>query len=174
MCRKLCVGRSVCFPLTNISRIRCKLSLSTTAGPLGKGFDILGDNEYGRTQIQAFGDQCFLINDTMIRQSVICTPQSFLLWNVNSFDDITIDSLIMFSLLHPTIEVLFIGCGDVIPKKISSGITNHFKAKGIIIEATTTSNAASTFNILVSEGRNVCAALLPCAKIEENDEKENQ
>ena len=110
--------------------------------------------------ILAFGDHCFQVNDILVRQSILLFKDHFLLWNANEFDDITIDSLNIFTVLYPTIEILLIGCGESQPKQIDSKIVQHFKSKGIVIEASNTSNAAATYNILISEERNVAAALL--------------
>jgi NADH dehydrogenase [ubiquinone] 1 alpha subcomplex assembly factor 3 len=126
---------------------------------LGKGFDI-SSLEDRRTKITGYGDHTFQINDTVVRQSVVLLPKSFYLWNAQTFDDITLDNLSLFPLLFPTLEVLFIGCGERMPKLISPAIIAEFKKKGIVIEASSTVNAAATFNILAGEGRNVAAALL--------------
>jgi len=55
---------------------------------------------------------------------------------------------------------LFIGCGEVLDQQFPAEIVKHFREKGIVIEASNSVSAASTFNILNGEGRNVAAALL--------------
>mmetsp|Transcript_11392 Transcript_11392/g.11419 ORF Transcript_11392/g.11419 Transcript_11392/m.11419 type:complete len:164 (-) Transcript_11392:159-650(-) len=127
---------------------------------LSKGFDILADNDSDRIFVTGYGDHSFQINDTLVRNSVILMPSSFLLWNCRDSSDITLEKLSIFPILIPTVEVLFIGCGDVMKKRIDSDIIEHFRSKGIIVEAMATKHAASTFNVLNSEGRNVAAALL--------------
>jgi NADH dehydrogenase [ubiquinone] 1 alpha subcomplex assembly factor 3 len=124
----------------------------------GKMTDIIGNDEF-KTELRAFGDSAFLVNDTVVRQSVILLPNSFYLWNVKTFEDITIESLSMFPILHPTIEILLLGCGKKTPF-LPLEIRKHFQSKGIVIELSTTSYAASTFNILNQEGRNVAAAMI--------------
>ena len=59
--------------------------------------------------ISAFGDRAFKVNDKLIRQSILLLPRSLYLWNAKTFADITIDSLALFPLVYPTIEILFIG-----------------------------------------------------------------
>lgn len=122
--------------------------------------DVLGTTEQPITQILAFGDTSFQVGDALVRQSVILFPSNFLLWNARSFTDITIDSLSMFPVLFPTLEILFIGCGETVPSRLPFEVTDYFRKRGIVVEATNTANAASTFNILNGEGRNVAAALL--------------
>jgi len=151
--------------------------LSTSGGALGKGFDILADDEGSSSQgqrmsIRAFGDHSFQINDVVVNQSVILLPKSFFLWNARTYEDITLESLAVFPILHPTIEVLFIGCGENVPGVLNPEITSFFKSKGIIVEAQNSVNAASTFNVLNSEGRNVACALLTILPVPERDENE--
>jgi len=118
------------------------------------------DGKYMFKQVKGLGDSSFMINDVYVGQSVLLLPKSFFLWNAKKFEDVTVDSLTLFSMLYPTIEVLFIGCGERQPGPGSADIIKHFKNKGIVVEFSDTANAASTFNVLVGEGRNVGAALL--------------
>jgi uncharacterized protein len=129
------------------------------AQTITKGQDLLEDDEM-KSSIKAFGDTSFLINNVIARQSVILLPNSFLLWNVKRVEDLTVDNLSVFAAIFPTIEVLFLGCGKSMPRQLPEDITAFFKSKGIVIEASNTVNAASTFNVLNLEGRNVAAALL--------------
>lgn len=64
---------------------------------------------------------------------------------------------VLFALL--TIN-LFVGCGETVTHRMSPDIIQYFKSRGIYVEATTSNSAASTFNILNAEERNVAAALL--------------
>ena len=65
----------------------------------------------------------------------------------------------MFTLVYPTIEILFIGTGER-TKRVDPEITKYFKSKGIVLEVASTIHAASNFNVLNAEGRNIGAALL--------------
>lgn len=140
-----------------------------------KGVDILSSELVKgadkKTTITAFGDKSFLINRVLVRQSVVLLPNSFLLWKPRSFEEITVDSLTIFELIKPTIEVLFIGCGETMPQRLPTKIFDYFKRKGIVVEASNTINAASTFNVLNGEGRNVAAALLTLQPIDDEEIK---
>ncbi len=118
------------------------------------------EEETGRTAVTSYGDTAFLVGNNLVEQSVILLPTKFLLWNAKSFDDITIPSLSVFSLLFPTPEVLLVGCGEKFDRQLPKELIEHFHKRGIVIEASKTSSAVSTFNVLNSEGRNVAAALL--------------
>lgn len=137
---------------------------------LGKGFDILGsdDDTDLKCSIRGFGDHSFQINNVVVEQSVLVFPNSFLLWNANKIEDITVENLKLFSLLHPTLDLLVIGCGEKIPRRLDNSVHEYFKSKGIMIEVQDSIHACSTFNVLNSEGRNVAAALLTLKPREEN------
>ena len=109
--------------------------------------------------IAAFGDKAFQINDKFIKQPILLLPQSVYMWQVKDFDDISIESLSLFTLVYPTIEILFLGTGET-TRRIDPEITKYFKSKGIVVEVASTVHAASNFNVLNAEGRNVGAALL--------------
>jgi NADH dehydrogenase [ubiquinone] 1 alpha subcomplex assembly factor 3 len=141
-----------------------------------KGFDLLGpemvDNKQ-RSMIRAYGETSFLVNNVLVRQSVLLFPNSFLAWKPRKMEEITIESLEVFTLMYPTLEIIFIGCGQRMSQRFPVEIQNHFRKKGIVVEATDTINAAATFNILSSEGRNVAAALLTLQPYEEEDSLED-
>lgn len=144
---------------------------AAAVGPFGSRsagiFDMTEPADKQLISIRGYGDTSFQVNEVQVNQSVLLFRKSFLLWNARTFEDITVDSLALFSLLHPTIEVLFIGCGELQPSRLPADLVQHFKAKGIVLEASTSVNAAATFNILISEGRNVAAALLTNKPVDE-------
>ncbi len=141
----------------------------------GKDYDILnstervnrlgtnGEDGFGlRTTVNGYGDHSFTINNVYVPQPVLLLPNSFLLWeNVSTMDDITPSSLRLFTKFHPSLEILIVGLGEN-PRLPSNSmqIRKYFRDNGIVVEMLGTVSAASTFNVLNSEGRNVAAALL--------------
>ena len=142
------------------------ISSRSFGNELGKGIGLIesdfNDKVSGkrRIQVKGLGETSFKIDETMVPQSVILLPHSFLLWNAKTFEDINEKSLFLFPLIFPALEVLYVGCGEVQPGQLPIELTRLFRSKGIVLEATSTSNAASMFNVLNAEGRNVGAALL--------------
>lgn len=136
------------------------------ANELGKGIGLVESDFHDkvsgkrRIQVKGLGETSFKIDETLVSQSVILLPHSFLLWNAKTFEDINEKSLFLFPLIFPALEVLYVGCGEVQPGQLPIELTRLFRSKGIVLEATSTSNAASMFNVLNAEGRNVGAALL--------------
>ena len=87
----------------------------------------------------------------------------FTAWNVSGAEDISEESLALFTILDPKLDVLVIGHGltkssrnPVDPRTILK-----MRQKGLNVEVLTTENAISTYNFLVEEGRVVAAALIP-------------
>ena len=110
--------------------------------------------------MRGFGPHTFQVNESEVHGSVILLPKTYFMWNARKFEDITLESLAIFPLIHPRLEILFVGCGERMPGLLPKEITQYFKKKGIIVEASDSANAAATYNVLNGEGRNVAAALL--------------
>lgn len=79
-------------------------------------------------------------------------------WNVATVDDINEESLQVIFDLQP--EVILIGTGNT-QVFLPPATQIHFFRRNIGFEVMTTDAACRTFNVLVSEGREVVAALLP-------------
>lgn len=79
-------------------------------------------------------------------------------WNVETVDDINEESLQAVFDLQP--EVILIGTGNT-QVFLPPATQVHFFRRGVGFEVMTTDAACRTFNVLVSEGRQVVAALLP-------------
>ena len=99
--------------------------LSTRGAGGGGMVDILHSHnadEKPRMSVRGYGEECFQVNETHVHGSCIILPHSFFIWEAKTFEDITKESLGIFTMLHPTIEVLFIGCGDVMPKPLDAAL----------------------------------------------------
>lgn len=103
----------------------------------------------------------FVINNVVVRKPVLLLPKTFLIWNTKSFEDIDVRSLSLFTFLYPTLEVLIIGCGKESKKRLPREVREFFQLRGIVVDQMDSMNAVQTFNVLISEGRNVGAAIIP-------------
>ena len=151
----------------NLSRcIPCHVATRSFGSDLGKGISVMEEDFFDkasgkrRIQVKAYGQTSFRLDETLVPHSVLLLPHSFFIWNAKTFEDINIESLALFPFVFPTLEILFIGCGETQPKQLPLDLIRHFRAKGIVVEATSTANAASSFNVHNAEGRHVGAALL--------------
>nr|XP_021150282.1 NADH dehydrogenase [ubiquinone] 1 alpha subcomplex assembly factor 3 [Columba livia] len=79
---------------------------------------------------------------------------------VGSYKDITHDSLSLFRLLEPRIEILVLGTGDRV-ERLPPAVLKQMRVCGIAVEVQDTPNACATFNFLTSEKRMAAAGLIP-------------
>ncbi|GFO21789.1 NADP dehydrogenase [ubiquinone] 1 alpha subcomplex assembly factor 3 [Plakobranchus ocellatus] len=87
-------------------------------------------------------------------------PRAVLHWNVASSEKITPESLSLFCMLYPKLDILILGKGDW-DAKVDNSIIKYLRSNRINTEILPTEQACSTFNFLNSEHRLVAAALIP-------------
>lgn len=103
-----------------------------------------------------------------IMGSIMTFPNSCFVWNVNSVEGVTIESLSPAMLYRPKLEYLFIGSERPMKRETLTRIKAELREKAnIVVEHTSIGNAMGTFNILNGEGRPVAAALV----LEEDDKE---
>ena len=108
--------------------------------------------------ITGYSESYIEVNKRRHVGSLIVMPQELILdWNVKSFSDLSEQHLSKIAEFNS--EVVLLGAGEkhqfLHPKNYQV-----LAAKGIPIECMTTAAACRTYNILMSEGRNVLAALI--------------
>ncbi|XP_003726684.2 NADH dehydrogenase [ubiquinone] 1 alpha subcomplex assembly factor 3 [Strongylocentrotus purpuratus] len=110
--------------------------------------------------ISNYSIQGFTISGDKVYGPVAILPRSLLSWNIAGLHDINEDSLSLFHLIEPKIEILVIGTGATL-QKLSPELHRFMRLKGIALEVQETSHACATFNYLARESRVVAAGLLP-------------
>jgi len=109
--------------------------------------------------VRSVGEKGIRVSDEYYNSSFILTGQQIISdWNVTSSKDIDQASLQIIFDLQP--ELVLIGTGKAqifLPPPVQA----LFFQRGIGFEVMTTDAACRTFNILITEGRQVVAALLP-------------
>lgn len=112
-----------------------------------------------RQLIIGYGDNGFTITGIRHEGSVVVLPHETRPWPVRSMAELTMDSLAPILTAEPRPAVLLLGCGkgmSVIPREIK----NALRAAGIVVEPMDTGAACRTYNVLLTEGRDVAAALI--------------
>ena len=109
---------------------------------------------------------CFLLTSSVRSLHSPPVVLTFCLgWVVDGPEDITEESLSLFTVLDPKLDVLIIGYGShsqlTSRNPVDPKVILKMRQKGINVEVLTTENAVSTYNYLVEEGRVVAAALIP-------------
>lgn len=109
--------------------------------------------------ISGYGDGGFTVSGTRHEGSVLILAKQTLAWPVSSVADITVESLQAAIAYQPLPAILLIGCGKsmtALPKALRQALRQH----GIVAEPMDTGAACRTYNVLLTEGRDVAAALI--------------
>jgi uncharacterized protein len=108
--------------------------------------------------IRAYAAGQITINEEIIAGSVIVTPDRIIRdWLPDAFGDLERRHIVRLEELQPEIIVLGTGLRLRFP---GAEFTAGFLSRGIGVEVMDTNAACRTYNILLSEGRRVVAALL--------------
>jgi len=114
----------------------------------------------GRQMVEAYGDGGFKISGTAYRGAVIVFPLLSVNWPVTDFAALTLDDFasVMEAGRAGEISLMLLGCGPrmlLLPGPLRQGL----RAAGIVTEVMDTGAACRTYNVLLAEGRQVCAAM---------------
>lgn len=109
--------------------------------------------------IRSISDAGIRVNDDYYNNPFILASQQVVAgWNVDSIDDIGEETLQLIFDMQP--ELVLIGCGKT-QVFLPPATQALFFSRGIGFEVMVTGAACRTFNVLVAEGRNVVAAIIP-------------
>jgi len=103
--------------------------------------------------VEGYGPGFFRVGGKVVEGAVMLLPSGIAPWG--GMDDR--DPLLAAA---PEIDVLFVGTGDEIAP-IPAGLRDALEAAGVGVETMASPTACRSYNVLLSEGRRVGAALLP-------------
>jgi uncharacterized protein len=108
--------------------------------------------------ITAYEDGFIEVNKIRYANNLIVMPKQLVQdWPVNGFANLAASHFSELLELKP--EVILLGTGQI-HQFVHPKLTATLTEKGIAVECMTTHAACRTYNILMSEGRHVAAALL--------------
>jgi len=105
------------------------------------------------TPIDGYGPGFFRVGGKVLQGGVLVTPSGAQGWD--GFEDL--DGLMA---LVGKVDVLFVGTGAE-TAHLPADFRQKLEEAGLGVEAMASAPACRTFNVLLSEGRRVAAALLP-------------
>ncbi|MEJ2619744.1 MAG: Mth938-like domain-containing protein [Candidatus Thiodiazotropha sp.] len=118
---------------------------------------ILDDGNSGHT-IQNYGASEITISGHVYRENLIVMPDRLIpQWRPNSFEELNQEDFSQLADLAPEIVVLGTGSKQYFP---DHELTRPLVDQQIGLEVMATDAACRTYNILMSEGRRVAAALM--------------
>jgi uncharacterized protein len=121
--------------------------------------DITPQIPKNKNNITSYGPEGFKINQTIYKNSLILSPDKLLKIEIKNPEEINLD--ILKQILTAESEVLLIGTGAKhlrLPENIRHQIKNSFPL--ISIDEMSSAAACRTYNILITEDRNVVAVLM--------------
>ncbi|KAL6060955.1 ERCC4 domain-containing protein [Balamuthia mandrillaris] len=134
--------------------------VSRPASP--KDFDLLGEPDPASPKVfvNGYTDDMFAINNVRATGPIFVSPTSYFRWNVSSLQHLTPESLMLATLLYPSVRILLLGTGSRM-QYLPGEFYEYMRHHKIALEVMSTSNACGTFNLLNQEDREVAVALLP-------------
>ncbi|HEY0235064.1 MAG TPA: MTH938/NDUFAF3 family protein [Afipia sp.] len=109
--------------------------------------------------IEAYGNGGFRFADMSHRGSLLCLPDGIWAWDVVAPDIIDAPSLVRVIALAGRIDTLILGTGSdvwIAPQTLRAELRN----RKIVLDTMLTGPAIRTYNVMLSEGRRVAAALI--------------
>lgn len=116
--------------------------------------------EFGKAVyvIKGYGPEGITINDQVYTQSLVVAPDHLDIgWGPTTCAGLSVEAMDAVMRLNPELVVLGTGSTLTFPGR---DILLHMRQQGIGLEVMDTAAACRTYNILMSEGRNVAAALI--------------
>jgi uncharacterized protein len=113
-----------------------------------------------RQLIQGYGDGGFRVSGARYKGPVLILPRQTMAWSVHDIKTLTADDLAPIRDAEDTVGVLLLGCGAG-GALIDPDLRAEVREWGVVIEAMGTGAACRTYNVLLSEDRDVAAALIP-------------
>ena len=111
----------------------------------------------GTQIIQAYGNGGFKINGEAVKGNVVVLPSKTISWNIEDIESLTLEHFA--AVIDSKTEILLVGCGkrlNPFPASLRQALKQHH----ISVDCMDTGAACRTYNVLLSEGRNIAAALI--------------
>ena len=112
-----------------------------------------------RQIVQRYGNGGFRVSGVDFAGSVLVRPQGTESWSASSLEDITLNDFAPVLEHANALDVFLLGCGAQM-ERLSPDLRNALKDGGLVVDTMETGAACRSYNVLVTEGRSVAAALL--------------
>jgi uncharacterized protein len=118
----------------------------------------------GRQIIESYGEGRFRVAGTVIPGSALVLPTRAEAWPVGDMGELTLERLapVLAAAAAGEVELLLLGCGARMCP-LARPLREALRAAGVVVEAMDTGAACRTYNVLMSEGRLVAAAVIAVA-----------
>jgi len=111
------------------------------------------------TSISSYGDGGFRIGEQRSKGAILITPRGYYPWDAQEARAITLNSLKRIIDQQDDIDILLLGTGEKMVF-LPAILRTSLESESFSVDVMATGAAARTYNILLSEGRKVAAALI--------------
>ena len=132
---------------------------AATGALSGKGIEIRSAHFPGRAPIEAYGNGGFRFAEMSHRGSILCLPSGIYGWDATAANPFTGERLLKIFDEVADIRFLLFGTGPYI-RRLPPALRDRLRQAGVSCDPMSTGAAVRTFNIMLSEGRPVAAALV--------------
>ena len=115
-----------------------------------------------RALITAYGNGGFRVLGERYDGSIILLNDRVHAWSVSSISTIVPDDFRMFAEHEGKLDTLLLGCG-MTSVAVPQTIRTFLREIGIVVDAMNTGAACRTYNLLVSDDRQIAAAIIAIA-----------
>jgi uncharacterized protein len=115
----------------------------------------------GRQIVESYGGGHFRVSGQSLDGSILVFPDRTLAWplaTIGELDEASLSQVIQAG-RDGAIDLLLIGCGARMAM-VPTSLRQMLRDAGVVVEAMDTGAACRTYNVLMAEGRRVCAALI--------------
>jgi uncharacterized protein len=110
--------------------------------------------------ITGYGESAFTVNEHEIEGHIWIMAEEVEPFSVSSDEIVTFEDVApLLEKYGDKVDVLLIGCGEV-HQLLPASFQRDVRRFSVSVEVMTTGAACRTYNVLLSEGRNVAAAML--------------
>jgi len=112
-----------------------------------------------RQLVQRYGNGGFRVSGVDFTGSVVVLPAGTQGWPLTSTEDLSIDAFASVLESAASLDVFLLGCGMRM-ELLNRDLRAALKDGGLVIDTMATAAACRSYNVLVTEGRSVGAALI--------------
>lgn len=91
--------------------------------------------------------------------SVMVLPEATSAWPLTSTGELTLDAFAPVLAMASSLDVFLLGCGQRM-ELLSQDLRAALRDWGLVVDTMATGSACRSYNVLVTEGRSVAAALI--------------
>ncbi|KQT48911.1 hypothetical protein ASG43_08710 [Aureimonas sp. Leaf454] len=124
-----------------------------------KGIEIRQAHFPGRAPIEAYGNGGFRFASMSHRGSILCLPSGIYGWEATAGEPFSGERLLKLFEEADELKFVLFGTGADI-RRIPPALAERLRRAGLSADPISTGAAVRTFNIMLSEGRPVAAALV--------------